>query len=97
MSVRRRALALVLLAALLVTGRTAPTATPVPAAATEATLTATDDSLPPTATPAPPTAIRPSDFSRDEVIADARPFQIMGRFVLPAIREFEGRVRVYER
>jgi PBP1b-binding outer membrane lipoprotein LpoB len=59
MSVRHGALALVLLAALLVTGCTAPAATPVPATATEDALTATDTPLPPTATPAPPTATRP--------------------------------------
>jgi Tol biopolymer transport system component/CubicO group peptidase (beta-lactamase class C family) len=58
MSVRHRALALVLLVALLAAGcgSVAPVATSVPATATEIAVIATNTLLPPTATPAPPTA-----------------------------------------
>ena len=76
MAIRYKLLATLMIALLPVAGcgPAEPTATPVPATATEAALTATDTPLPPTATPAPPTATRPGYFSRDELIADARPF-----------------------
>jgi hypothetical protein len=58
MSARHKALALIVLASLLVTGcgAVAPTGTPVPATATRAALEPTSTPHPPSATPAPPTA-----------------------------------------
>jgi pimeloyl-ACP methyl ester carboxylesterase len=76
MPARHRALALVLLGSLLVTGcrSVEPTATSVPATATRVALAATDTPLPPTATPMPPTATAiPPSLTQTQIPPTATP------------------------